>query len=59
MQEEYNFCLIGKEPAYRIRCDSCGKTSLISKEHKRYCPICGPGAITPITIERIGETHER
>lgn len=48
--EEHNFCLAGKEPAFRIRCDSCGKTSLVSDEHKRYCPFCGPNVITPLDI---------
>ena len=39
-----------KEPRFVIRCDSCGSTSVVDKDHKCYCPICGPGAITPLQI---------
>lgn len=44
-----------KEPAYIIECDSCGKRSLVAADHKRYCPVCGQDAITPITVTKIAE----
>ena len=52
MNEMLNLCNVGEKPAYVIKCDSCGKTSLVSKYHKRYCPVCGPDTITPIEISK-------
>lgn len=41
---------------YKVFCDSCGQTSLSS--HGRYCPVCGRGALTPITVTKIGEERK-
>jgi len=47
-KEAINFCLSGKKPAFIIDCDTCGKRSVVSDEHKKYCPVCGPATITSI-----------
>jgi len=52
----YDFRLTKDQEAgagYKIFCDSCGQTSLSS--HGRYCPVCGRGTLTPITVTKIGE----
>ena len=41
---------------YKVFCDSCGQTSLSS--HGHYCPVCGRGALTPITVTKIGEERK-
>ena len=56
--EKRNFCLAGKEPAFIIKCDSCGAMSIVSAEHKRYCPVCGPSAITPLTVAPYSEDNK-
>lgn len=53
-----NFCLLGKQPAFIIECESCGKKSIVSDEHGRYCPICGPDVITPITVTKYEEKSD-
>lgn len=53
------FCSVGKEPAYIISCDSCGRRSVVSSDHKRYCPVCGPDAVTPISVTRYEEPPAR
>ncbi len=35
-----------------IRCNSCGFKTLVNTEHGKYCPICGPDVLTPVTAER-------
>lgn len=41
-----------KRPDYVIECDSCGNTSAVCSDHKRYCPVCGPDVITPIRVRK-------
>lgn len=44
-----------KEGGYMIKCDSCGRSALVSEDHGRYCPFCGPETITPITVTPVEE----
>ena len=53
--EKRNFCLVGKKPAFIIKCDCCANLSVVSDEHKRYCPVCGPDVIAPITVAPYSE----
>lgn len=54
MSNRLNFCGIGKKPAFVIDCDCCGRRSIVSEEHKCYCPVCGPDVITPVTVTKLG-----
>lgn len=35
-----------------ILCNSCGIKTLVNTEHGKYCPVCGPNVLTPVTAER-------
>ena len=39
-----------KEEGAVIVCDCCGRTTMVSRSHGAYCPVCGPDVITPITM---------
>ena len=52
------FCLPGKPPAFIIECDTCGSSSLVSAEHKRYCPVCGPDVIASFKVTKIPREQE-
>ena len=50
MEKILNFCPSGQKPAFIIECGSCGRRSMVSAEHRRYCPVCGPDVVVPIRI---------
>ena len=50
-----NFAKIDCDPEdrYLISCNSCGQISIVDSSHGHYCPICGPGVITPIISRKV------
>ena len=36
-----------------IHCDACGNKSLVSVYHKKYCPVCGPDVVSPVTVTKV------
>lgn len=41
------------EDRYLISCNSCGQTSIVDSSHHCYCPVCGPGSVTPIVVRKV------
>lgn len=39
-----------KEMAWKIECDTCGRTSLVMPRHGKYCPYCGRDVVANIKI---------
>ena len=57
MSEMY-FCAPEKA-MYSIFCEGCGNTSIVGKDHRLYCPVCGRDVVSNIVVTPIKATHNR
>lgn len=49
--KEYDYDFrTGDGKIYLISCETCGKKTIVSEGHKRYCPVCGPDTVANINV---------
>ena len=41
---------------YTAKCETCGRSSIVSVHHGRYCPVCGPGTVANVSFAKMNGT---